>query len=229
VRQGHSADRYLPLAGSLLALDVDGVLLDSGPAGTGSWQSALAERYGVDATLLDAAFFRARWPRIIVGAEPIEPALEEAMAELGWAMTVDDLLECWFGADFTVDQQVVEAVRMWTAAGTRLVLATNQEHRRAGYLQRRLGNLLPVTDMAYSAALGFTKDQPQFFVAACHLLGIPRRSRSVVFVDDAPENVAVANRHGWTGIHYAKGEDWKSAITLALERAAGEASSDPGL
>jgi hypothetical protein len=82
VGQGNSVDRSLPLAGAVLALDVDGVLLDPSPEGTGSWQSALAERYDVDPTLLDAAFFRARWPRIIVGTMAIEPALAEAIDEL---------------------------------------------------------------------------------------------------------------------------------------------------
>jgi putative hydrolase of the HAD superfamily len=130
-------------------------------------------------------------------------------------------LACCFEADFSVDHQVAEAVRMWTAAGARLVLVTNQEHRRARYLDHRLGALLPVSGMAYSAALGFTKDHPQFFVAAGELLGIPRHSRSVVFVDDSPDNVEVARRHGWTGIHYGKGDHWKSAITQALDRAAG--------
>jgi putative hydrolase of the HAD superfamily len=225
VRQGHSVDRTPPLAGAVLALDVDGVLLDPGPDGTGSWQSVLAERYAVDPTLLDSAFFRARWPGIIVGAEAIEPALGEVIAELGWTVTVDELLDCWFEADFTVDHQVVEAVNTWTATGARLVLVTNQEHRRARYLDRRLGELLPVSGMAYSAAVGFTKEHPRFFGAASDLLGLPRHSSSVVFVDDAPENVEVARQHGWTAIHFVRGDGWRPAITKALERAAGSASS----
>jgi phosphoglycolate phosphatase-like HAD superfamily hydrolase len=138
VRQGHSVDRTPPLAAAVLALDVDGVLLDPGPDGTGSWQSVLAERYGVDPTLLDTAFFRVRWPGIIVGTEAIEPALGEVIAELGWDLTVDELLDCWF------------------------------------------------------------------------------------------ENVEVARQHGWTAIHYVKGDGWRTAITRALERAAGRASgTDP--
>jgi FMN phosphatase YigB (HAD superfamily) len=204
------------------------VLLNPGPDGTGSWQSVLAQRYGVDPARLDAAFFRARWPRIIIGVDAIEPALAEAITELGWSITVDELLACWFEADFSVDRQVVEAVGMWTAAGARLVLVTNQEHRRVRYLDQRLGTLLPVSGMAYSAALGFTKDHPQFFVAAGELLGLPPHSRSVVFVDDSPGNVEVARRHGWTGIHFVKEDGWKSAITQALDRTADEARSGPG-
>jgi putative hydrolase of the HAD superfamily len=221
-----TGDRSLPLAGAVLALDVDGVLLD--PGLPGSWQSALADRYGVDPSGFDAAFFQARWPRIIVGAIPIEPALAEAIDELGWEMTVDQLLDCWFEADFSVDHDVVQAVRLWTAAGARLALVTNQEHRRAHYLEQRLGALLPVSGMAYSAAVGCTKDRPQFFVEAGDLLGIPRHSRSVVFVDDSPANVETARRHGWFGIHYVKGQPWRSAITEALERAAAWVEPGPG-
>ena len=220
VRQDHSVDRAPPLAGAVLALDVDGVLLDPGPNGTGSWQSALAERYGVDPTLLDSAFFRARWPGIIVGAEAIEPALAEVIAELGWTDDGRGVVDCWFEADFSVDHQVVEAVRMWTAAGARLVLVTNQEHRRARHLDQRLGTLLPVSGMAYSAALGFTKEHPQFFGRRPISSASPPQP-FVVFVDDSPENVEVARQHGWTAIHFVKGDGWRSAITKALERAAG--------
>jgi FMN phosphatase YigB (HAD superfamily) len=79
--------------------------------------------------------------------------------------------------------------------------------------------------VAYSAAVGFTKEHPQFFGAASDLLGLPRHSPSVVFVDDSPENVEVARQHGWTAIHFVRGGGWRSAITKALERAAGGASS----
>jgi len=226
VPPGNSADRKLPLAGAVLALDVDGVILAPGPEAPSSWQSVLADRYGVDPSGLDATFFARRWPGIIVGAMAIEPALAETIDELGWEMSVDQLLDCWFEADFSVDLEVVEETRKWRAGGARLVLVTNQEHRRAHYLERRLGALLPISGMAYSAAVGFRKERPEFFVGACDLLGIPRQSGSVVFVDDSSANVEIARRHGWIGIHYTNREEWRSIITEALEQAAHDAAPE---
>jgi putative hydrolase of the HAD superfamily len=133
----------------------------------------LSTRYGVDAGGLDATFFQERWPRIIIGDMAIEPALAGVIDELGWTMTVEQLLDCWFEADYSVDHEVVEAARTWAAAGARLVLATNQEHRRAHYLDQRPRTLLPISGLAYSGALGYMKEHPPFFVKACHLLGYP--------------------------------------------------------
>jgi hypothetical protein len=45
-----------------------------------------------------------------------------------------------------------------------LVLATNQEHRRAHYLDQRLRTLLPISGMAYSGAVGYMKEHLQIFV-----------------------------------------------------------------
>ena len=56
--EGHDAvTRRHGYARSLLALDVDGVLLDSQRGGRGPWQVAFGERFGVDARRLDETLF----------------------------------------------------------------------------------------------------------------------------------------------------------------------------
>jgi putative hydrolase of the HAD superfamily len=207
-----------PPAGGVLALDVDGVLLDPGRAGRGVWQHALRERYGLDPALLDQTFFRTQWPDIVVGRAPIEPALDRTLQELGWGIGVEALLECWFEADFELEGDVVEAVNGWAARGTRVVLATNQEVRRASYLERHLGPVLAFDGMAYSGAIGALKSDPGFYPAAERSLGIAPGGRRVVFVDDARENVDAADRHGWLGIHFSKDHDWRQQIGAALLR-----------
>lgn len=74
---------------TVLVLDVDGVLLDPTRAGRGGWQSALGEEHGLDPSLLDEVFFQRSWPDVIVGREPIEPALARALSELGWEIDVE--------------------------------------------------------------------------------------------------------------------------------------------
>jgi putative hydrolase of the HAD superfamily len=209
----------------VLALDIDGVVLDPTLGGRGGWHRVLADRYSVDADRFARVFFSRHWPDVVVGRTAVEPALAQVMVELGWTMTVDDVLSCWFEADFAVDGDVVEAARAWADEGARLVLVTNQEHRRARFLEEHLRAVMPVDAMAYSAAVGLMKHDPQFFAAASELLGIDRQARSVVLVDDARQNVEAARRYGWGAVHFTKGHGWRSEITAALKAAA---SSTPG-
>jgi beta-phosphoglucomutase-like phosphatase (HAD superfamily) len=115
----------------LLALDVDGVLLDAERAGRGPWQAAFGERFGVDPRLLSDTLFAAAWPDVVTGRRPVEDGLAEALAELGWDMRVEDVLACWFEEDFVVDPPVCGAASEWAGLGFPLALVSNREPRRA--------------------------------------------------------------------------------------------------
>ena len=56
-------------------------------------------------------------------------------------------------------------------AGCRFVLATNQAHRRAAYLHRRVGASFPIDRVIYSAKVGYQKHDPTFFEIASEPLG----------------------------------------------------------
>jgi putative hydrolase of the HAD superfamily len=202
--------------GIVLALDVDGVLLDPERAGRGRWQEALRETYGLDPALLDDVFFRRSWAQVIVGRESIEPALGRALVELGWNIGVEALLRCWFEADFEIDHEVVRAVNGWASSGVRVVLATNQEVRRARFLEQNLGAVLPVEGVAFSGSLGVVKSDPAFYPAAQDWLGIGNGGQKIVFVDDSLDNVAAAESSGWFGVHFNRQSDWFAQVTSAL-------------
>jgi putative hydrolase of the HAD superfamily len=207
------------LDGVVLALDVDGVVLDSERGGLGKWHREVEQRYGVDIADLQRVFFQPSWPEIVRGQRPIEPALDATLHELAWPMATEALLACWFDADFVVDEDVVAAATEWAAAGARVVLVTDQEHRRAAYLRDALTGVLPISAFAYSAALGRTKRDDGFFRAACDALGIDPSSSTVVFVDDSLPNVEAARRHGWTAVHFTRADGWRDEIDGALRRA----------
>jgi putative hydrolase of the HAD superfamily len=173
-------------------------------------------QYGVDVGELRSVFFEGAWHEVIVGRLAIEETLAKAIDELRWPMTVEDFLRSWFEADYLVDHEVVDAVRRWEGEGARLVLVTNQEHRRARFLEERLATLLPIGGMAYSGAVGVMKKDPAFYPVACERLGIDRDDGTVVFVDDRVENVGAARRHGWAAVHFTKDGDWRSEIDAAL-------------
>ncbi len=190
------------LDGVVVALDVDGVLLDSERGGVGSWQLAVADQFGVDPSELDRSFFERWWPDVIVGRLSIEEALETVIREEAWSLSVDALLECWFEADYWPCPDVIAAANAWSERGARLALVTNQEHRRAAYVKARLGTLLPVDQMLYSAAVGYMKSEIEFFVVATRVVTGPDGGRAIVFMDDSLGNVETARRAGWTAVHF---------------------------
>jgi FMN phosphatase YigB (HAD superfamily) len=200
----------------VLALDVDGVLLDPERAGKGRWQEALREEFGVEPALMDSVFFQRSWPEVIVGRESVESALADALVELGWNIGVEALLQVWFEADFEIDDVVVRAVNDWAASGVRVVLVTNQEARRARFIEQGLHGILPVQGMAFSGALGVVKSDPAFYPLAEQRLDIEGHGQDVVFVDDSYENIDAAETHGWRGVLFNKRFDWRSQIASAL-------------
>jgi putative hydrolase of the HAD superfamily len=210
---------HVPLEGVVLALDVDGVVLDSALSEQGEWKSRFGERFNVDAEQLSTEFFASAWAGVVRGTTDIEPELENVINRLGWSMTVEEALDAWFEADFSPNLQVVEAAKGWSDLGARLVLVTNQEHRRARYLQSHLAALLPLHDVIYSAAVGYLKDEVAFYRAADQQLGATS-STPVVFVDDTLRNVVVARQHGWRAIHFERSSTWRSLIEEALGDAA---------
>ncbi len=205
----------------LLALDVDGVILDPQRGGRGPWQLAFGERFGVDARRLDETFFASAWADVITGRRPVESALSEALQELGWGMGVEAALRCWFEEDFVTAPDVMAAATAWAELGIPLALVSNQEPRRARFIEDRLAPLLRVDGVAFSGDLGVVKSDPAFYDRAEHRLGAVGLGPSVVFLDDTLSNVEAAARHGWTAVHFSEDVDWRTEVATALQRARG--------
>jgi FMN phosphatase YigB (HAD superfamily) len=210
---------------ALLALDVDGVLLDAGRGGRGPWQISFGQRFGVDARRLDDTLFGTPWPDVITGRRPVEAALAEALAALGWDMGVEAALACWFEEDFVVDPMIVAAAMHWSDLGVPLALVSNQEPRRARYLEQRLTPLLPAFRTAFSGDVGVVKGDGGFYSRAERHLGL-EPGAPVVFLDDTAANVEMASTQGWTGIHFAQDGEWRDEVDAALAGAGG--GSPPG-
>ncbi len=190
--------------GPVIALDIDGVLLDSSPAGRGSWQEVLEHRYEVCRQELVENFFEPHWQQIVTGQASIEPVLSQVLTQLRWPMETRELIDFWFEADYHPNHHVIRAVQQWHRRGISVVLVTNQERERASFLRERLARLMPIDGMVFSGALGVTKDSPRFFELAEAELGLADQTH-IVFVDDDEDNVCAASRHGWAGIvfeHY---------------------------
>ncbi|MGB0114509.1 MAG: HAD family hydrolase [Ilumatobacteraceae bacterium] len=201
-----------------LALDVDGVLLDPDRGGDGHWTNELERRHGLVREQLRQAFFTRSWEDVINGRQLLEPALGAALDSIGTTITVDEVISCWFDADYVPFDDAIDLAQRAVTAGCRVVLATNQEHRRAAYLARRLGDVVRLDAVYYSADLGVQKHDPEFFEIVSGRLEVARDQRdTVVFVDDVEHNVVEARRAGWQAIHAPPGADWISEAERLLD------------
>ena len=192
-----------------LALDVDGVLLDPDRGGAGHWTNELTARFGITRDEFRRAFFMTAWDDVVNGRRPIESAVAAALDVIGSTATVEDVLGCWFEADYVPFDAAIGFAQRAAASGTRVVLVTNQEHRRARFLTERLSAAFKLDGIVYSADVGAQKHEAKFFDVASERLGIPLDRRAdVVFVDDTIDNVRQAKASGWTAIHADPGGAW---------------------
>jgi putative hydrolase of the HAD superfamily len=184
----------------VVALDVDGVLVE---AGTDHWLDVVAAEFGLTPDYFDP-FFQTHWAHVVTGQRAVEHALSSFDPDLD----VERFLLRWFEQSSTINYEIIDAARQWRARGARLVLATNQEHRRAAFLAEQLAAHVEIDDVFYSAALGVGKPSAKFFgLADARLGGAP-----VVFVDDALGNVEAARAHGWHAVHYPHDADWREQV-----------------
>ncbi len=200
-----------------LALDVDGVLLDSERNGAGHWTNELGRRYGITREQLRRAFFIPFWGDVVNGRMALEPALAQSLSIIGTSASVDQVIECWFEADFVVIDAAVDLAHRAAATGVHVVLATNQEHRRARFLCGRLGQLFLIRDVVYSADLGVQKHECVFFDLASERLNVNHMRSDVVFVDDLELNVQAATDAGWTAILATPEKNWIRQVGQLLD------------
>jgi len=193
----------------ILALDVDGVLLDPARGGLGNWTMEIDREFGIARPQIREAFFAKSWDDVVNGRRSVESGVEEALSVIGADVAVEDFLTVWFEADFVPIDGAIALAGRAHGAGCRVVLATNQEHRRAGFLRERLGAMMTIDDVLYSADLGVQKHQAAFFELASARLGLgAEQLNDVVFVDDVEHNVMQARAAGWQAVHAAPGADW---------------------
>jgi putative hydrolase of the HAD superfamily len=203
---------------TILALDVDGVLLDSDRGGAGHWSCELERRYGITPTQLREAFFDRCWDDIVNGRRAIEDGLTEALEEIGTSVGCESVLSCWFETDFVPVKSAIALANRVAKSGARLILATNQEHRRAEFLRQRLGELLPIDAVLYSADLGHQKHERAFFEVASRRLGLSSgQGDRVVFVDDLLLNVETAEAAGWNAVLATEQADWHTTVEVLVQ------------
>lgn len=192
----------------VLVLDVDGVVVHGRG---GRWDRDLARDLGLDPALLQSRFFAPHWKAIAGGEADMMAVLEAVWPELGCAVPVRDFVDYWFAHDAEVDAEVLSLVDAFRAAGGHAALGTVQEHHRARHLWETLDLKAHFDAIHYSAALGALKPDATFYERLHAKLPVMAPA-DVIFLDDAPRNVAAAGAFGWRASHFRSADDLRRAL-----------------
>lgn len=188
---------------SHVMLDVDGVIIAGHNAQDELWTQHLKADLGIEPAELVQAFFAKGWSEVVTGRKALEPVLAESLKTLGSAVEPATLIDYWFAKDARLVASVVQDCERLRAAGLKVILTTNQEHRRAAYLMETLNLSRVVDGIVYSAQAGAQKPEPAFFEFAMDRTG--QRPEAHLLIDDHAANVEGARRAGWHGTQWANG------------------------
>lgn len=189
----------------VLMLDVDGVLVHSE-------SDDFVRDVALDATLATARsrVTAEQWLALGTGRADLVDVLTEAMKDRDLALR---LVDYGLVSETHVDPAVLADVDRLRASGTRVFLATNQEHRRAAYLMDTLALRDRIDGMLHSAALGARKPDSAYFAAATREARVA--PSDVVFIDDVAANIEAARRFGWRAIQWLGDMSLDEAISAA--------------
>ena len=185
-----------------LMLDVDGVLVDGRPEDGRHWQTALEEDLGITPDALHEHFFAPHWNDIVIGRAGLMEHLTTALRKISPELSPADFIAYWFEKDSRIVAPLLSELSSVRSRGTRVYLATNQEHLRAAHLMQNLGLAQHVDGIFYSAQLGVKKPDMAFFekVQAVVTLG----ANEILLVDDSRQNIDAALKAGWQAMHWTK-------------------------
>jgi HAD superfamily hydrolase (TIGR01509 family) len=117
---------------------------------------------------------------------------------------------------FTPNPQALDALRGAKAAGRTLILLSNTDVERFGFVRRRFPEVLFFDDYVLSYEVGMVKPEPGIYLEASRRAG--RAPGECVFIDDLPENVAAAEKTGMAGIVYTAGVDLAAVLEKLTSR-----------
>ena len=184
----------------IIAWDFDGVLNRNHDGRRYVWEDEFEQTFGRPAAEFGSFVFADRAPHLIAGEIDILDRLDEWVTATGMAHRPDDILATWLEMDAKPDAEMMALVEALGRAGTRQVVATNNEARRAAYIADQMGMAARVERVFASGPMGVAKPHPRYY--SCVTAALDADPGDILFVDDKLENVTAAMDAGWQGFHF---------------------------
>ncbi|MEM9796376.1 MAG: HAD-IA family hydrolase [Pseudomonadota bacterium] len=189
----------LPRHDGVIAWDFDGVLNRNVIDGRVVWPATFTQDIGHPWESFETAIFGTGFDEVITGRVDLRDRLAAWADAVGYGPGADALLAYWFARDALPDDDMLRMAAALEARGVRQVIATNNEARRAAYIEREMGFATRVERIFASGRMGVAKPDPVFFAQVTADLDVaPAR---MVLIDDHAGNVAAARDCGWAAFH----------------------------
>ena len=187
----------------LIAWDFDGVLNRNMEGGRFRWAAAFERELGMPIARFVEVVFGNGFDAVITGQQDLRARVALWAEAEGYAPGPDALLDFWFRTDAYPDDAMLALMEEVRATGARQVIATNNEPRRAAYIEGPLGFGARVETVFASGRMGLRKPDPAYFRHIAQATETP--PSHLLLVDDTLANVTAARAVGWSAIHMPEG------------------------
>ncbi len=197
---------------TVIAWDFDGVLNRNIVDGRFVWADRFEVDIGHSLDGFEKAIFRNNFDDVITGKVDLRNRLNEWARSVGYVGGVDALLEYWFENDALPDPEVGAVMDTLNDRGFRQVIVTNNESRRATYIEGEMGFGERVERVLSSGRMGVRKPAAAFFALVTETLEV--EPGQMLLIDDCPKNIPAAISSGWRAFHFTG--DTRHELPLAL-------------
>ncbi|MGL5010373.1 MAG: HAD family hydrolase [Paracoccaceae bacterium] len=197
----------------VVAWDFDGVLNRNIVDGRFVWADDFEADTGQSLRGFTDHVFGADFDLVITGRTDLRDRVADWARQVGYGAGADALLDYWFARDALPDAGMLAMMERLAARGVRQVIATNNEARRVGYIEREMGFAARVEHVFSSGRMGVRKPDAGFFSHVVEVLAVA--PGDILLIDDTAANVAAALAQGWQGFHFT--EATRNGLAALLE------------
>ena len=184
----------------VVAWDFDGVLNRTIVDGRFIWADSFEADTGQSRAVFEAHVFGRDLEEILTGREDLRDRVASWAATVGYEPGADALLEYWFAKDTHPDARMIGLMDRLNDKGIHQVIATNNEARRADYIENEMGYGVRVERIFASGRIGAAKPSAGFFNAVTDALDV--LPSDILLIDDLAKNVEAASDLGWQAFHF---------------------------
>ncbi|MEM9709814.1 MAG: HAD family hydrolase [Pseudomonadota bacterium] len=194
----------------LIVWDFGGVLNANVVNGRFVWADDMKADLGIDPVAFSETLFASgKMSRIVRGEMDLRDVVAEFLEGYGGDVSADALIEYWFAKDARVDPVTLDLLTRYPA---RHVIGTNNEARRARFIEEEMGFGGRVERVFASGRLGIAKPEPGFFEAIETWSGAA--PAAILLVDDNEPNIVAAEARGLRGFHFTA--ETRGVLSIAL-------------
>ncbi|WP_282120635.1 HAD family hydrolase [Ruegeria atlantica] len=199
---------------TIVAWDFDGVLNRDIMKGRFIWADTFEIDIGHSLSEFTENVFRDRFDEVITGKVDLRERIEDWARTVNYTEGADALISYWFKNDALPDAEVSRVKDILNCRGVRQIIVTNNEARRAAFIEREMGFGNRVEHVFASGRMGVRKPDPAFFKHVTDMLDAP--PEQMLLVEDCPKNVPAAVRCGWRAFHFTEHTRYQLHEVLGL-------------